>query len=196
MKKLILLIMAIVTPSLLHADIYATTENGDKVRLKDDSTWEYVIDNPIQDQGETKWIVKESKDPLTDKKIITFMLSADKPGSSIRDTPILVLRKDGGTTNLFIAWQDFLGSNDETIKVTTRIGDGTSTILFWQISTDSTATFFPMSAPMYISQIAKANVLVARTAPYRENPVTAIFDTSGLKELILENSDELGDWLE
>jgi type VI secretion system protein VasI len=54
----------------------------------------------------------------------------------------------------------------------------------WDLSTDSKATFAPAWAGDLLKEMAGSNSFIAQTTPYGESPVTAIFDTSGLREAL------------
>jgi type VI secretion system protein VasI len=135
-----------------------------------------------------KWSVRRDKNPLDDSERVVLILRADS-GESRFNGPIgFVARCQSNSTEAFINWGDYLG-NDGTFRneyknVTVRIGDGQASTQRWDLSTDSKATFAPNWAGDLLKKMAGANKLVVQTTPYNENPVTAIFDTTGMADAL------------
>ncbi len=138
--------------------------------------------------GFGKWKAKESRDALTDDRILAVTLDADSPSGDRQ--PYIVIRCQAGattTTEMYIAWDSYV--NSEPQEVSTRIGNEKAVATTWQISGDRMATFYPGDVPRFIDEMEQANKFVALTVPYNESPVTAIFDTTGLKAA----SEQLGE---
>jgi squalene cyclase len=51
----------------------------------------------------------------------------------------------------------------------------------WGVSTDNTATFAPDWAGNFLKALLNVDQLVLQTVPYGEDPITAVFDVSGLQ---------------
>lgn len=131
--------------------------------------------------GVGKWIVSDRINPIDDSRTVTLALEADS-GRSRWGHPIgLILRCRSNTTDLFIGWNSFLGRE---ASVLTRIGTEAAVTKRWNLSTDSQATFHPRGTIDFIKQMLQSNRLVAQVTPYSENPITAIFDTTGLENAI------------
>lgn len=133
---------------------------------------------PIEGTGQ--WFFAEKKDELNDARIVSIKLDADSPSTDRR--PFLVIRCSAGaktSTDLFIGWNTYV--NSKSTSVTTRIGNATPSAEPWGISNDNTATFYPGDVPRYVDELATETKLVVQVTPYNENPVTAVFDTTGLK---------------
>jgi len=62
----------------------------------------------------------------------------------------------------------------------------------WTSSTDKTASFYFGSGYGIAKKLMVTDKFVARTTPYNENPVTAIFDTRGLSKAIEPLRDACG----
>lgn len=127
-----------------------------------------------------KWVTSSDINPIDDSKTITMYLNADS-GKNTWGQPLkLIVRCKSNETNLIINWNDYLGSE---ANVLTRVGTNEAVTSPWSISTDSQATFHKDPVP-FLEEMIKSNKLVAQVTPYNANPVTAIFDTSGLENAI------------
>lgn len=51
-------------------------------------------------------------------------------------------------------------------------------------SSDNSATFYPGDHEELIKRLAVSKRLVARTQPYNESPVTAVFDLTSIREAV------------
>lgn len=132
----------------------------------------------ISDIG--KWKVDVEVNPIDDSKTVTMVLSADSGKSSWGKTIYLIARCKSGKTELYINWQDYLGSES---YVLTRVGKKDAVTRKWSLSTNSQATFHPNSIS-FLKEMLTSSKLVAQTTPYSDSPVTAIFDTSGMEKSI------------
>lgn len=125
-------------------------------------------------------------DPLTGKPKATALLRATS-GKARSGLPIvLLIRCADDKTDVWISWRDFLDSDDRVV-VTTRLGAGTASDDYWDNSTDKTSTFFPGSNEnhiAYVKALLGESQLVARTTPYNESPVTAVFDLTGIDKAV------------
>lgn len=165
-----------------------------------------------------KWICNRGIDPIDDTEITTFTLYSDS-GESVSGKPIrLVLRyqsgKKSGETRLYINWYDYLsgryiGSDYFNITpVAYRLGTEKAQTGNWAISNDrETATYVrpgllsiyrtPTSKDTikFIRRLMQFDSFVAKVAPHSENPVTAVFDLSGLENAVGQYNDILH-WIE
>jgi len=166
---------------------------------------EETIEEPlIMDTG--KWICSKKIDPIDDSTVIAFILYSDS-GKSIYGEPIrLVLRYRGSDssseTRLYINWYSYLGR--DTTPVTYRFGNEKAKTGYWAISTDNTATFYSsgffnvLSSKRtinFVGDLIKFDRFVAQVSPYRENPITAVFDVRGIEDAIKQYNDIL-EWIE
>ncbi|WP_231708974.1 type VI secretion system-associated protein TagO [Pseudomonas denitrificans (nom. rej.)] len=127
-------------------------------------------------QGKGKWQTSTEVDPLNDKNVYLATLSATN-GRSKWNKPISVtVRCSDNETELFINWNDFLGSDAYT---TIRIDKEKATKANWTLSTDKVAAFYPGSPVSVLKKISGSKSFIASVTPYNESPVTAVFDTSG-----------------
>lgn len=166
---------------------------GDLTRLGcyDELAKELNLDGPkaapVETAGDVgKWRVSKETNPIDDTSTVTLSLTAES-GSSRYGTPVLFYaRCKSNKTEAFIVWHDYLGDDSRSVYeewklVTVRIGDDRATEEQWTVSTDSQATFAPAWAGDLLKRMATASTLVAQVTPYNESPVTAVFETGGLR---------------
>lgn len=138
-------------------------------------------------QQTSNWRISSQISPIDDKetKFLT-LYSSEKIANSIGDltaTPILIIRCQNNTTELFINWDRYLGSNEQT--VTLRKDKEKAETQKWGMSTDGSATFSPQAVPLLKSLIdSNTDVLIAQTTPYSSSAVVAIFHLTGLEQEI------------
>lgn len=141
-----------------------------------------------------RWIVNVETDPLSDETVLFFAIPATSGRSAYGDAPVLALRRSGSVESVYIIWEDYLADDTQTVQY--RIDDGETQRRQWNVSTDNTATFYTGDVMELIRRLVDADRFVARTTPYSESPVTAVFDLAGLSELLEEHSEYVGDWAE
>lgn len=137
-----------------------------------------------QKSATSKWILRTTTDPLTDKSIYLASLIADEGKGRYGDPIIMSVRCQDNTTEMYIGWGSYLGRDD--ISTTYRVGKKPAATSRWQLSTDSKAAFFPGTPIPTLKQFIESDEpsFVANVTPYNENPVTAIFDISGAEEAL------------
>ena len=91
------------------------------------------------------------------------------------------MRCQSGKTNFFINWNDYLGSE---ATVLTRVGTENAVTSDWSLSTNSQATFRPGNTVAFIKHLSTVRQLVAQVTPYHENPITAVFDLTGIETAV------------
>jgi type VI secretion system protein VasI len=130
------------------------------------------------------------QDPLTDEATAIAMLEAES-GANRFGTPIgLLIRCSNGSTELFIAWQDYLGSDSP--RVQSRIGDAKPSDMRWNLSTSSDSTFYPKDAVAFVKSMFGESQFVAQTQPYSEGNVTAVFNITGIEEAVVNVREACG----
>jgi len=135
---------------------------------------------PVNLTGHGKWVVDVKTNPIDDSKTVTLLLKADEGSSRWGKPVVLIARCQSNETDLFIAWNDYLGSEADVLS---RVGEAKAVTRRWSISTDHKATFHPRPIT-FLKSMMEADKLVAQVTPYNESPVTAVFNTSGLKNAI------------
>lgn len=141
---------------------------------------------------DSKWVIREKTDPLTDNSVYTAMILADSGKGRYGNHISLLIRCENNTTEMYINWASYLGRDD--ISVTYRIGKDKAVTSRWGLSTDSKATFFPGSPIPALKEIIESDTpsLVANLTPYNSNPITAVFNTSGAKEALSDIRESCG----
>lgn len=111
-------------------------------------------------------------------------------GRAAFDRPILlVARCRNDTTELFIHWNQFLGSDGGTLPdlwktVEIALDDGATELGEWPLSDVQEATFTPDWGGTLIRRLAAAERLTARITPYDGTPLEAEFTLAGLEAAI------------
>lgn len=133
------------------------------------------------DLGKGEWVTNVTTNPIDDSKTVVLSLISESGQSTYGMPTSLSLRCKSNTTEAYIYWNDYLGSEAD---VTTRIGEGRAQTRKWSISTDNEATFFPGSDITFIKNLMQVNKFVAQVTPYNESPVTLVFNIEGLSKAI------------
>tara|TARA_R110001592_G_scaffold167023_3_gene402310 strand:- start:915 stop:1520 length:606 start_codon:yes stop_codon:yes gene_type:complete len=192
MKKDIICLILLVLPTSLLAQVdqseFATCAviDGDLARLEcyDSLATESGLAGPQQVttavNGVEKWSVDIKTNPIDDSTTVTLILRADSGQSRFGQPIALVARCRSNSTDLYINWQDYLGSE---ASVLARVGSGQAVTSRWSLSTDKQASFHP-SPINFLKELIEADRLVAQVTPYNESPVTAIFNLSGIQNAI------------
>jgi len=144
---------------------------------------------PISVEGAGKWQVSVKTNPLDDTRTVPLVLLADSGKSTWGNPVALVLRCKSNKTEAYINWREYLGTK---ARVTWRVGRDDAITRDWSLSTDSKATFYPDSDITFIQQLLNVDRLVVQITPFAESPVTAVFDLTGLKNVIDRLQDERG----
>jgi len=131
-------------------------------------------------KGEGQWQVKTQINPVDDSNTVTLYLESESGEGILDDTVSLNVRCQSNKTDLYINWHSFLGNE---AKVLTRIGNAKAETSLWDISPDKKGSF--RKVPIgFLKEMMKALRFVAQITPYNENPITAVFDTTGLSSAI------------
>lgn len=143
------------------------------------------------------WNVNRKKNPIDDSETVFATLTAVSGESRYGDKITLIARCKSNKTEAYINWNDFLGDDTSSVYsdskyVTTRVGDLEAKTRTWGTSTDRKATFAPAWAGDLLKEIMMADSFVAQTTPYGENPITAVFDTTGAKSAFRPIADVCG----
>lgn len=131
-----------------------------------------------------KWETLTRTDPLTDKSIHLAILEADTGEGRFRMKPSIVIRCQDNRTEMYINWNDFLGSSP--ISTTYRLDKEPAQRSGWSLSTDKKAAFFPGSPVPMLKKLINSSTFVANVTPYNESPVTAIFDVTGADKALAD----------
>jgi hypothetical protein len=96
--------------------------------------------------------------------------------------PVLWLTCKENTTSLYIVWHTFLHTDE--VEVITRVDSLPARTDWWFVSTDFKAAglWDGRSAIPFIRSLFGHNRLLAKVTPHGDNPQTAIFTISGVRE--------------
>ena len=108
-----------------------------------------------------------------------MMITAENQLESQKGRAALVLSCEGGVTDVYVIWRQYLGTYD--LDVTWRVGSNPDVTESWSLSTDSEAIFAP--EPVQLIKHMMANELfLIKTSPFGSSPVTLHFNTAGLEK--------------
>lgn len=154
-------------------------------------------EQPAQRDRHGAWSLNKSDNPLDDTKTVTVSLTSKSGVSRSGDPIVFVGRCKSNKTEVFVDWRDYLGDDSRDVysawkDVTVRIGKTLAQSQRWGISTDRKATFAPNWPGKLLKDLLDQEVLVLQTTPYGENPTTAIFEVSGLRNVLGELATTCG----
>ena len=145
---------------------------------------------PTSLSGIGMWDVTKSINPIDDSETVKLFLYAESGENYLGEKAYLVIRCKSSEIEVYIGWNDYLGS--DLSMVTTRVGQSKAEKNSWSNSTDNQSTFAP--SPIELIQSMLGNkTFVAQVTPYNENPVTAIFDISGIENAVKPLIDSCGE---
>lgn len=139
---------------------------------------------PASFVGKGKWYVSVDGD----SKAVTLTLNADSGKNRWGKPVYLAVRCKGNTTDLYIGWNDYLGLE---ASVLTRVGTNKAITQSWSMSTDKNTTYHNEPIP-FIKEILDSPKLVTQVTLYNESSITAVFNTSGLGNIIKPLRDSCG----
>ena len=148
---------------------------------------------PDTADGTGSWRVRTETNPIDDTRTVILSLTAESGTSRGGKLVTFIARCQSNRTEAYAVWGDYLGDDsrdtaDEWKYVTVRVGSNAAREEKWSVSTDREATFVPSWAGNFLKEILDEERLVLQTIPYGENPVTAVFDVSGLRGVLGELS--------
>lgn len=135
-------------------------------------------------QGAGKWSTRTQTDPLTDKSVYTAALDASSGAGRFGGAVLMLVRCKDNKTEMYIDWRSYLGNDG--VRTTYRVGKVKAKTSRWSESTDHKAAFFPGSPVSLLKEIIESDSFVANVTPYSESPVTAVFDTTGAAEALVD----------
>ena len=163
------------------------TDSDARLQSYDSILEKYSLRKKTDKGDDNNWIVSVDADPMDDSKVITFVSFAVQGKSKWGKPIMLVIRKSGDDMELYVNWEDYLGSE---VVVSMRVGTNGAKTEQWSISSDSQASFYTGDVPALVSQMMRSDKMVFRCTPYNESPVTAEFDIRGLKKELEKYKDD------
>ncbi len=122
-----------------------------------------------------------STSPSTEPSTVTITSYAVTGTSSEGAAISMVIRCRRNRTDLYVRWQDYLGS---WAYVRTRVGDDDRGTRQWNLSADARSSYYPRGVESLIEDVIEAGSVQFEVTPYVKDSVTAVFDMSELGEAI------------
>jgi len=117
--------------------------------------------------------------PQDRTRVVQMMIEAQNHLPEQNDLAALVLSCQKGETDAYIIWRLYLGTYD--LDLTWKAGTAPEVTETWSLSTDNEAVFAP-DAIQFIKQLMIYDVLMVKTTPFNSEPLTLVFDTTGLDQ--------------
>lgn len=148
---------------------------------------------PVTDGDIGAWRIHKDTNPIDDTKTVTLALTATTGANQFGQEPVLLARCQSNQTEVFANWKTYLGEDSDGQKrIIVRIGEAPATNEYWGLSTDREAVFAPGWGGDMLKKMISSDRLVLQLTPYGENPITAVFNTTGLDVALKELADTCG----
>ena len=141
------------------------------------------------------WRLSRSVDPITDRLTVFATLNATTGINFVGEPYTLNLRcrqsnepSSKGDLDVWINWKTFI-NNSELHSVTHRLNGDDAKTLWWTLSATGTSTFWKYEyefdrgeifAEEFLARLNAVETLTARVTPFREAPITGVFELSGI----------------
>lgn len=146
---------------------------------------ERIAERSIPDSGDgpapDHWALSTETDIMTD--VARLLAIVDSPSAtSCRQPARLVLRCDNGATAMYVSHGCYAPptARDSLLPVQWRVDDGDVEDRDFQTSTNDQAFGDFTGGQFLIRDLFGAERLIVRFSPYRDPPVTIVFDVSGI----------------
>lgn len=131
--------------------------------------------------GGELWMVEFLVDPLTDVRSARAVLPALE-GKGVDDAPVkFIVECRAGSTTVLLDWAQPVGDGN-TILI--RLDDDEPQETFWEMARNRTTARYRSDGAPLARAVAPRRRMVARVVPSGREPVTAIFDLTGMPEAI------------
>jgi hypothetical protein len=130
------------------------------------------------DTSRPHWQLVAGSDLVDGSETVHMMVAAENRMESQREPAALVLSCEGGTTDAYVIWRQYLGTYNP--DVTWRVGSDPDVTETWRLSTDNEAIFAPEPVKLIKHMMANEHFLI-KTSPFGSSPVTLLFNTNGLE---------------
>lgn len=136
------------------------------------------VETSIRQQG--RWEIREKTNPADGVKQISILLDADFGQSSEGENISMVLRCRANLTDMYIIWGDPLSS--ERVPVVVKLGNANIETELWERSKSLKTSF--REKPTHLLRAMMLYEKVVFQVKIDQDPITAVFDISGLSEAI------------
>jgi len=131
--------------------------------------------------GGELWTVEFRVDPLTDVRSARAVLPALE-GKGVDDAPVrFILECQEGRTTALLDWAQYVGDGNTIVL---RLDGDEPQNTFWEMARNRTTARYRSDGAPLARAIAPRRRMVARVTPSGREPVTAIFDLTGMPEAI------------
>jgi type VI secretion system protein VasI len=127
-----------------------------------------------------KWRVNVRDNPRDDSRTITLYLVATNVSPPRDEAVFLFLRCRDGETTAHVTWNRALANGETMI----RLGGGEAERVYWNVSSDSEATFYPGETSDFVQILLGNELLALQVNPRDSLPMTAVFELAGLDRAI------------
>ena len=188
------LMLGLITLFVVAVVVFVLAQNGGAIFQQDETgqaepvTTASVAPSP---SPHGKWHARIETNPLDDSRTVILSVEANRQSSNLEAPIHLLLRCTREKTDVILQWGKRL--DEKGALVSTRIGQSPPQTETWNLSTDEKATFFAGDKALFVNGLLDADRFVAQTTPEGNNPMTAIFDISGLDKA-LEPARKLCGW--
>jgi type VI secretion system protein VasI len=135
------------------------------------------------------WVVEFAVDPLTDIRTARATLPALQ-GTGAEGDPIeFIVQCRDERTEVLLDWGHFLPNQQE---VTLRLDSDEPQRTFWDPDRNSTRALYRSDGAALARALATRRRLVARVNPPRRDPITAIFDLTGMSDALVPIGEACG----
>ncbi|WEK03631.1 MAG: type VI secretion system-associated protein TagO [Candidatus Devosia phytovorans] len=135
--------------------------------------------------GTGKWTVRSEINHLDGSETIVVRLQADEEQYRPRGPATFVARCQSHQAQAYIYWGHFLGNTDNQFQdVVVRFGSEPAQTQRWTLSSSGDATYSPSLSTSLLAEMVANPTFVAQTTPADREPVTAFFDTAGMKNAL------------
>lgn len=191
MKRVLILVVMFLSAALAQSDFEqqmlecsAVDSDSERLECYDGLAGQLL---PATTSSSDSWVVRSEVNPVDDSTSVFIYTEAIEGEGRFGEPISLMLMCRGGEVDAVIGWHYYLGLR--TTEVTYRIGTEQARTDTWYISNDSEATFYSQSESIdrrFIQELTEADNgrLLAQVLPYNENRVTAVFDISGLENVV------------
>jgi type VI secretion system protein VasI len=126
------------------------------------------------------WIVTTEVDPLDDSVHTFASLIADEGKGRFGDDIQLTMGCDEGNLVVFIDWHSYFSDGYTSVDI--RFDNASPVSSRWITFMNQATSPSLGNAPEFAQQLIEAKRLVIQATPYRELPITAIFDLTGIQQ--------------
>lgn len=135
------------------------------------------------------WVVEFTVDPLTDVRTARAVLPALQ-GTGVEGDPIeLIVQCRSERTEVLLDWGYFLPNQQE---VTIRLDSDEPQRTFWDPDRNGTHARYRSDSAALARALATRRRLVARVSPPRRDPITAVFDLTGMSDALVPVGEACG----